>query len=321
MMLSRLHIELLLAGLTILGAGAVCGQDYPVKTIRIITSEPGGGPDLAARLVAPVASSYLGQPMIVDNRSGGGSIYGGIVAKAAPDGYTLLVTGNAFWIGPLMRAASYDPVKDFSAVSLLFNAPNIVVMHPSLPTKSIRELIELARRRPGELNFASSTIGSSPHLAAELFKAMAGVNIVHIPYKSGGAAAINLIGGQIEFAFATAASVAPYIKSGRVKALAVTSAKPTALAPGLPTVSASGLPGYESVSTIGMFAPARTPMTIINRINQEVVRAVTTADVKEKFFNAGVEAAGSTPEEFSARVYSDVVQIGKLIKDAGIRAD
>jgi tripartite-type tricarboxylate transporter receptor subunit TctC len=241
------------------------------------------------------------------------------VSKAPPDGYTLLIDAASFWIGPLLQETPYDPVKDFAPVTLTDSAPNVLVVNPSLPVKSVKELIALAKARPGELNYGSSSTGSTPHLAAELFNMMAGVKIVRVPFKGSGPAVISLLGGQVQLMFATAGSVAPHVKSGRLRALAVASLQPSALAPGLPTIAASGVPGYEAVAFEGMFAPAKTPVAIIDRLNQEIVRVLNRAEVKERFFNAGVETVGSTPEEFAAAIKSNVAKWGKLIKDAGIR--
>jgi len=304
-------------GMMVLGAGIVFGQNYPNKPIRIVASAAGGSGDFAARLIAQGLSGALSQQVVVDNR--GGVIPGEIVSKAPPDGYTLLIDAASFWIGPLLQETPYDPVKDFAPVTLTDSAPNVLVVNPSLPVKSVKELIALAKARPGELNYGSSSTGSTPHLAAELFNMMAGVKIVRVPFKGSGPAVISLLGGQVQLMFATAGSVAPHVKSGRLRALAVASLQPSALAPGLPTIAASGVPGYEAVAFEGMFAPAKTPVAIIDRLNQEIVRVLNRAEVKERFFNAGVETVGSTPEEFATAIKSNVAKWGKLIKEAGIR--
>jgi tripartite-type tricarboxylate transporter receptor subunit TctC len=304
-------------GMMVLSAGMVFGQNYPNKPIRIVASAAGGSGDFAARLIAQGLTGALGQQVVVDNR--GGIIPGEIVSKAPPDGYTLLIDAASFWIGPLLQETPYDPVKDFAPVTLTDSAPNVLVVNPSLPVKSVKELIALAKARPGELNYGSSSTGSTPHLAAELFNNMAGVKIVRVPFKGSGPAVISLLGGQVQLMFATAGSVAPHVKSGRLRALAVASPQPSALAPGLPTIAASGVPGYEAVAFEGMFAPAKTPVAIIDRLSQEIARVLNRAEVKERFFNAGVETVGSTPEEFAAAIRSNVAKWGKLIKDAGIR--
>jgi tripartite-type tricarboxylate transporter receptor subunit TctC len=295
-------------------ACAVHAQPYPSKPVRIVTTEPGSGNDLVARLIAAGLSGNLGQQVIVDNR---GILAGEIVAKAPPDGYTLLAYGSPFWLAPFIRNnVGYDPVRDFAAVTLSASSPNILVVHPSLPVNSVRELIALAKARPGELNYGSSSTGATPHLAAELFKSMAGVNIMRVPYKGSGAALNDLIGGQVQLMFPNAGAATPHVKSGRLRALAVTTAQPSVLAPGLPTMAASGLPGYESVSPFGIFAPAGTPAVIINRLNQEIVRVLITAEVKERLYNVGVEVVGGSPEQLMVTMKSEMAMWGKVIRDA-----
>ncbi len=296
------------------------GQDYPIKPIRIVVSGPGNSADFSARLVAQGLAAPLGQQVIIDNR-GSGVIPGELVSKAAPDGYTLLVAGGTFSIGTLLQEVTFDPVKDFSPIALISMTPNTIVVHPSLPVKSVRDLIALAKSQPGALNYSSAGNGSSSHLAAELFKYIAGVNIVRIPYKSASTRAASLIGGEVQLEIAVSSSVMPYIKSGKLRPLAVTSAQPSALAPGLPTVTASGLPGYEAVALYAMFAPARTPAAIILRLNQEIGRYLITAAAKEQFLNRGVEALGGSPEQLSATMKSEITRVGKVIKAAGIVAD
>lgn len=268
MVTSRLVARILSAGLMALSAGAACGQGYPAKLIRVITAEAGGSSDLVSRLISQELSAGLGQQVIVENRGGAsGVIAAETFVKARPDGYTLLLYSTGIWILPLMQKVPYDPVRDFSPITLATMAPNILVVHPSLPVKSVKELIALAKARPGELNYGSGGSGTSNHLAAELFNAMAGVKIVRIFYKSGGLALKDLAGGHVHLMFSVASYTAPHVKSGRVRALAVTSARPSALLPGLPTVAAAGLPGYESVGMTGLFALAKTPAAIITRLN------------------------------------------------------
>jgi tripartite-type tricarboxylate transporter receptor subunit TctC len=215
----------------------------------------------------------------------------------------------------------YDPVKDFSPITLVAVSPTVLVVHPALPVQSVKELIALAKTKPGELNYAMGSAGSANHLAAELFKSMAGVDMLGIGYRGNGPAVNALIGGQVQLMFATASSVVPLVKSGRLKALAVASARQSALVPDLPTIAASGLPGYESISTTGFFAPAKTPAAIINRINHDSVRYLQTAEAKERFLAVGAETVGSSPEELGVKVKSEMARMGKVIKDAGIRAE
>ena len=308
-------------GMMVLSAGVVCGQDYPGKPIRIVSPGPGGGADFVTRFIAQGISGPLGQQIVVDNRPAG-VIPGQIVSKARPDGYTLLVTGNSFWIAPLMQDNSYyDPVKDFSPITSAVGSPNILVVHSSVAANSVKDLIALAKAKPGALNYASSTAGGSVHLSAELFKYMAGVNIVRINYKSSGGSVNALVGGEVQLMFANAPTVTPHVKAGRLKALAVTTLQPSALYPELPTVAGSGLPGFEVASLFAIFSPAKTPAAIVSRLNQEIVRYLARADVKEKFFAAGVETIGSSPEELAAAMKSEMARMGKVIKDNSIREE
>lgn len=240
--------------------------------------------------------------------------------QTPPDGYTLLFYGSALWLLPFLRdKIPYDPVKDFAVVTLTVNSPNVVAVHPSLAAGSVKELIALAKSKPGQLNYASGSTGSSNHLAAELFSSMAGVNIVRITYKGAGAALNDLIAGQIQLMLPNAAAVIPHVKTGRIRALAVTSLRPSALMPGFPAVAESGLPGYESGSILSVFAPGKTLAALINHINREIVQVISRPDVKEKFFSAGSEVIASSPNELDAVRKSDMAKLGKLIRDVGIR--
>jgi tripartite-type tricarboxylate transporter receptor subunit TctC len=243
-----------------------------------------------------------------------------LVGKAPPDGYTMLLIGTNFWITPFLQKVPYDPITEFAPLSLLARSPIILVVHPSLPVKSVRELIDLAKARPGALSYSTGPTGSSSHLAPELFKFMTGVNMVRIPYKDGATEIADLLGGQVQLTFGTAASVTPHVKSGRLRALAVTSPQPSALAPGLPTVAAS-VPGYASGSAYGTFVPGKTPVPIINRLNQEIVRVLNTTDVKQRMFDAGVDIVASSPADFAAALKVEMARSGKMIQDAGIMAD
>lgn len=300
-------------------APTLLAQDYPNRPIHIITTGIGGALDFTARLTAQGISGALGQPVVVENRASV-IISAEFVSRAPPDGHTLLVIGTPLWVGPLLEKLSYDPIRDFSPITLAGITPNVLVVHPSLPVKSVKELIALAKARPGVINYASSITGGAIHLASELFKSMAGVKIERINYKSSGQAINDLIGGHVQLIFGSGTGIAPHIRSGRLRALAVTTAQPSALFPDLPTVAAT-LPGYESALIIGIFAPAQTPAGIITQLNREMVRVFNSADIKEKFFNFGSEIVGSTPGQLSATIKSEVVRMGKLIKDAGIRAD
>ncbi len=321
MLVLRNLIGLLLLVLPFLIIKATLAQTYPNKPIHIICPEPGGGADLAARLIAQGITGPLGQSVIVDNRPSG-IILGQTVAKSQADGYTLLLTGNTHWLLPLLQNnVPFDPVNDFAPISVVASAPLLLVVHPSVSANTVRELIELAKAKPGELNYAAGATGSSNHLAGELFKSMAGVNIASIPYKGGGPALNDVVAGRVQLMFFVAPAVTPHVKTGRLKALAVTSAQSSALAPGLPTISGSGLPGYEMATTYAMFAPARTPAAALKLLNQEITRVLNTAEVKERLLSAGVESAGTSPEQLAATVKADMARMGKVIKEAGIKLE
>ena len=321
---AQLALERFVAGLLSLGvmtgAAAASGQDLPNKPIRIVTAEPGGGLDFASRVLAQGLSASMARNVIVENRPTG-IIVGQIVSKATPDGTTMLVTGSSFWLAPYLHDnLPWDPVKDFSAITVAATTPNMIVAHPSVEASSVRELIDLAKARPGYLNYASGSIGSTPHLAPELFKNMTGVNIVRIPFKGSGPALVAVISGQVQVMFPTVPAGLPHVKAGRLKALAVASPQPSALIPRVPTVAAT-VAGYESQVMYGVFAPARTPEAIVRRLNQEIVRLVKTAEASERFLNAGVEVVGSSPEQLAAAMKSEMTRMGKLIRDAGIRIE
>ena len=314
------------AGLLMVGAGCAWGQsaataDYPSKPVRIVTAAVGGGADYTSRLIAQGISVPLGQQVIVDNRGGsGGVVAGQMVAKSPGDGYTLLVYGNTIWLAPFMRDKTpYDPVHDFAPVTLAAVSPTMVVVHPALPVKSVKELITLARARPGALNYGTSGSGSSSHLAGELFKAMARVDIVRVNYKGAAPAFTDVIAGNVQLTFGGAPLVAPHLKTSRLKALAVAGLTRSTLFPALPTVSESGLPGYEANSAYGLLAPAKTPPVIVNRLQQEIARYFKTAEAQQRLHTAGSEAVASTPEQFAATIKSDMVTWSKVIRDAGIR--
>ena len=310
--------------LMVAGFGAAHAQtSFPVKPIRIVTAAVGGASDFTARLLAQGLGASFGQQLIVDNRGGAnGIIAAQIVAKSPPDGYTLLLFTSPFWLLPLLQEnVPYDPVKDFVPISMTDSSPSVLVVHPSLPVKSVRELIALAKTRPGELNYSRASAGGPSHLSAELFKSIAGVNFVPVPYKGGGPALLALLGGEVELTFASAGAVAAPLKSNRVRALAVTTAEPSRLFPGVPTIAASGLPGFESVLANGLFASAGTTASVISTLHQEVVQFLRRAEIKERFFNTGMESVGNSPAELEAVVKSDIVKWGKLIKAARIRIE
>jgi len=313
-LLPRLFLHVVLS----LAAGAACAQDYPEKPIRLLTSAAGGSPDFVSRVLAQGLAPHLRQPLVVDNRSSG-LIPAEFVARAAPDGYTLLVTSNAMWVLTMFQSAPYDPISDFSPISSVSMAPTILVVHPTLPVESVKQLIALAKARPGALSYASSTTGTASHLAGELFKIMAGVNIVRIPYKGAGLATADLISGQVQLSFFTATSVLPHVKAGKLKALAVTSAQPFELFPNLPTVASAGLPGYQASSLYCVFAPAKTPEAIVSRLNREMVQFLNTPAARSRLLNAGSVAAASTPDQLLVEVKSDMERVRRVVTQAGIR--
>lgn len=297
--------------------GKAVAENYPNKPIRMLAPAIGGASDIAARLIAQWLATSLGQQVVVDNR---GNIAPEIAAKAPPDGYTLISYGSPLWLSSFLRDnVPWDPMKDFLPISLTASSPNVLIVHPDVRAHSVKELIALAKAKPGELNFSSGSSGALTHLTGELFNAMAGVKIVRVPYRGNGPALNALIGGQVQVMFANAGSIVPQLKSGRVRALAVTSARPSPLVPDLPTVAAEGVPGFESVSFIGILAPARTPPAVTNRLSKEIVAALNRPEVKAKFFGIGVEAVGSSPAEFRATIEADMKKWGKVIRDAGIR--
>lgn len=315
------RLLLILVCLAAADAGAASPQGYPSKPIRMIASGVGGAGDYTARLVATALTSRLGQQVIVDNRPGG-LIPGEIVAKAEPDGHTVMLVGIVIWLSPFMRKTMpFDPVRDFAPITLAVTVPNVLVVHPKLGVDSVRALIALARQKPGVLNYATSGMGNSNHIAGELFKSMAAVDIVQVNYRGAALALNDLLSGRVEMMFATATAAAPHVRSGRLKALAITSAEPSPLMPGLPTVAASGLPGYESGSTLGVFAPAATPEAIVNLLNREIVRFLQSPPAKEQFHRRGIEVVGSSPAAFAAAIKTDMAVKGKVLRAAGIRTD
>src|SRR5688572_11050254 len=301
-------------------AGAASAQDYPARPIRLVTAAVGGGIDFGARLLAARLTERLKQQVIVDNR-GGTNVAMITVANATPDGYTLLVHNNTVWISPLLDNVPYDHQKELAPITLTSRSPNILVVHPSLKVESVKELIALAKANPGKIDYASGPIGASNHLAAEVFKAMAGTNLVRIGYKGGGPALNDVLAGQVKVMFATSGSVVSHVQSGRLKALGVTSAEPSPLVPGMPTVAASGVPGYSSEAIYGFWAPGGTPAAIMAKLHKETVAVLNQPDVKERFFKTGVETVGSTPQQFAAAIKAETARLAKVLAGAGIRPE
>ena len=312
-------IAMLPASALLFGSAVTFAQDYPAKAIRIVTSPPGGANDFVARFLLKGLTEKMGWQVVIDNRPA--ILAPEVVARAAPDGYTLLASGGTFVTGYLIEKLPYEPLRDFAPISLTHRQANVLIVHPSLPVKSVRELIALAKARPGQLNYASSAVGSSNHLAAELFNLMAGVKIVRINYKGVGPAVNAVLSGEVQVIYANLASVSHYLQAGRLRPLALTTAEPSALRPGLPTIAASGLPGFESVAMSGVYAPAGTPPAIVSRLNQEIVRAINLPDIKEKFSNIGIETVGSSPQELTSAMKAEIARTAKLVREAGIRAE
>ena len=307
-------------------AGAAHAADrWPDRPIHFVVPYPAGGPlDAVARLTAQKVSADVGQPIVVENRPGaGGNIGAEYVARAAPDGYTLLLGAVATHaINPTLYAhIPYDAQKDFEPVTQIASTPNVLIVNPSLPVHSVREFIAYAKAHPGTLNFGSGSTGSAGHLAGELFKRMAGIDMTHVPYKGAAPAMTDLIAGQVQLMFDNLASALTQIKAGKVRALAVTTAKRTPLAPDLPTIAESGLPGFDINTWFGLFVPAKTPQPVVQRLHDEFVKALNAPDVREKMLALGAEPVGNTPAQFAAYIKSESEKYAKVIKASGAKVD
>ena len=309
---------------------ALCGptsalsQQYPVKPIRfIVTFPPGGTVDITARIVQPRLSESFGQPIVIDNRGGAGGVVGTeIAAKSAPDGYTFLFTLSSHTINPLLYKLRYDVERDFAPVSLLVSVPQLIAAHPNAPAKTLRELVAAAKERPGVYSYASPGTGTPGHIAAELLKQRTGINIVHVPYKGGGPAVADTIAGQIPFLFLTAPAALSFTRSGKLRALAVTTRKRTPTAPEIPTVAQElNLPDYEVDSWVAIFAPAKTPAAIVARMQKEVARAVHLPEVKQKLLDQGADPVGSSQEELGRVVETELKSWAAVIRNSGIKVE
>jgi len=301
---------------------AAAQEAYPSKPIRLIVpSAPGGGTDFTARTLGQRLSEAVGQTVIVDNRAGAaGNIGVEIAAKASPDGYTLVMPITSFPINPhLYSNLPFDTVRDLTPVVLAASAPLFLVINPAVPAKSVSELIAIAKAKPGQLNYANSGNGTTAHLAGEMFKRMAGVSLVSVPYKGGGPAVIDLIAGQVQVYFSTIPAALAQVQAGRLRGIAVTSTKRVNLIPDVPTVAESGLPGFEVVGWFGIFAPAATPKPIIARLNKEIAAILKTPEIQKRFAGEGLIPGGGTPEELGAFLRAELAKWGALIKEAGIR--
>ncbi|MEO7727404.1 MAG: tripartite tricarboxylate transporter substrate binding protein [Burkholderiales bacterium] len=311
--------------LAAVAAHAQTVAQYPAKPIRmIVTAAAGSGPDITARIVGQKLTAALGQSVVIENRPGaGGSIAAEVVAKSPPDGYTLaMASAGSHAVSPaLYPKLSWDPVRDFVPITIVSVAPNILIVHPSLPVKSVRDLIALAKAKPGQLSFGSGGSGSTAHLSGELFRTMANIRIVHIPFKGAPSAALGVIGGQVEMGLLNLPPTLPQVRSGRLKALAVTAAKRAAAIPELPTIAEAGVPGYEAVTWYGVMAPAGTPPEITSKLYAAIIADLRTEDTRSRIAADGGEVVGSTPEEFAATLKRDLAKWRRVVKESGARAD
>ena len=298
---------------------------WPSRPIRfIVPFPPGGGTDVNARIIAPRLAAALGQQVVVENRTGAGGMVGTeVVAKSAPDGYSMVIaTIGPIAINPSLYAKmTYDPAKDLAPVTITGEVPNGLVVHPTLPAKTLKELIALAKQRPRELNYGSSGAGAGDHLAAEMLGAMSGIRMTHVPYKGGPLAMVDLMAGNIQLIFATLATGMPYIRAGRVRTLAVAGSQRFALLPDVPTVAEAGVPGFAVNNWAGIFVAGATPRPIIERLNSEIVKALAPADVRQKLLEMGLVSATNTPEQFASYIQAETVRWAKVVKDAGIKLD
>jgi tripartite-type tricarboxylate transporter receptor subunit TctC len=304
--------------------GAAASQPYPTKPVRLIVPfPPGGANDIVARIVGQRLHERWGRPVVIDNRGGaGGNIGTEIGARAAPDGYTLTIGSTSTFASnvSLYSRLPFDPRKDFAPVALIVTAPNVLSVHPSVPAKSVQELVQLARAAPNKLNYSSFGDGSSAHLVGEMFKRMAGIEAVHIPYKGGGPALAAVIAGEVQMTFSNLSVALPQVKAGKVRGLAVTSVKRAAALPELPTVAESGVPGFQATAWIGLAAPAGTPRALVERINREVIAVVNEPETRQQFLGRGLEPAAGTPADYAQHIRAEIERWSKVIKEAGIKA-
>lgn len=320
-----MHARWLAAATLIAVAGGAAATDYPKRPIRFVLGfAPGGASDIVSRIVGQKLGESIGQSVVIDNRPAAtGTAAAVMVAKAAPDGYTMLCGATStLTVNPsLYRNVPYDTLRDFTPVAQMVSMPNVLVVNPSVTVKSVSELIALARAEGGKLQYASAGVASSNHMAAELFAHMAQVRMQHIPYKGGGPALVDVLGGQVPVIFATIVSGMPYVKSGKLRPLGVTSAKRSASMPDVPTIAEAGVPGYESSIWYGVLLPARTPPAIVKVLNAEVVKALASADVKERFLSLGADPVITTPEQFSQYIRAELKKWTKVVHDAGIKGE
>jgi tripartite-type tricarboxylate transporter receptor subunit TctC len=324
-MTGRLSCTLILAATLSAGTGFVRSEGFPEKPVRFIVGfTPGGPSDIIARALGQKLSELWAQQIVVENRPGaGGNVAAELAARSAPDGHTWLLGNNSILATnqSLYPKLAFDPVKDFAPVALVAIQPNVLVVNPAVPANSVTELIALAKAKPGELNYASSGSGAAAHLAAELFKSMAGVDMVHVPYKGAQPALTDVIAGRAQLMFATSASAIPYIKAGRLRALAVTSSRRSPSVPELPTLAEAGVPGFEAITWHGVVVPRATPGALVERLNADIVRALSARELRERLESLGAEIAAGTPQEFADYIASEIPKWAKVVKDSGARAE
>jgi tripartite-type tricarboxylate transporter receptor subunit TctC len=317
--------SLLLSAILLAGTTWVAAQEYPSKPVRLIVPfAPGGGNDIVARAIAQQLSASLGRQFVVDNRAGAGGVVGAeLAAKSPADGYTLFLGGvGGHAVNPnLHTKLPYDPVADFAPITLIASAPSVLVVHPAVPARTIEEFTALAKANPGKLNFASNGNGSSAQLAAVLYASMAGVRMVHVPYKGLAPALADLLSGEVQLMFSSMVAIIPHIKTGRLRALAVTGRKRSPLLPEVPTLEESGLRGYEAGSWYGILAPAGTPPQIVAKLNAGIVQALQQPAIRERLAAEGAEAIGGTPGEFAAHINAELARVGKILRDGGVRLE
>jgi tripartite-type tricarboxylate transporter receptor subunit TctC len=317
-------LRALLTAVAVLASTACPAQKYPDRPVRVLVPFPAaGGTDILARLFLQKVSERLGANFVIDNRAGaGGTIGTEIVAKAPPDGYTILVCSSSHTINPsVYKKLGYDPIRDFAPVTMLASGPGLLVVHPSVPARNVKELIAFAKSKPGQLIYASAGNGTPPHLAAELFKSMAGIDMVHIPYKGNVPAFVDLISGAVQVSFPTITSGLPQVRAGKLRGLGVTSKERSSVMPEVPTIAESGLPGYESTTWYGMLAPAGTPATIVRTLHDQMVAVLKLEDIREKLLVQGLEPVGNTPTEFSSIIASELTKWRKVVAAAGMKAE
>jgi len=307
----------------LVASGGAAAQTYPTKAVRFIVGfPPGGTNDIVARIIAPKLGENLGQQVVVENRGGANTaIATEVAARAAPDGHTILMNAPGHATNPSLIKLNFDPIKDFAFITLLAESQNLLVVHPSLPVKSVKELVALSKKHPGDINYGSSGVGTTVHLSAELFQYMTHIKWVHVPYKGGGPGLVGLLSGEVSLYFGNVPTVIRQARDGKLRAIATTGPKRSSAAPDIPTIAESGVPGYEVTTFYGLSAPAKTPRAIIERLHNAAVRALKSPEVRERLQGLGADPGGNTPEQYTAFMQSEIAKWAKVIKAAGIKAE